>query len=220
MVLLLEHIQSLGSTGGLPSSHGLNGSHGTVSTSCPPLHAACPKVPAEPRPVSAGVPPDQGAGVPGTLQSPFMVERFTQYSEGECSRTSSLSPTGLHRHILSRLGRCPRRLWGQQTLARSLGGSAYKRTGAESCSPRTLTVSAEVESSPFHCQDRQHSGSSIHQQAGGSRLPHLMQATKLWQWAHPLFCSLRAIHVLGLPNMAADILSRGGSNPGEWRLYP
>lgn len=56
---------------------------------------------------------------------------------------------------------------------------------------------------------------------GGLGSPALCRmATQLWQWAHPLFCSLRAVHVPGPLNTAADIMSRGGPHPGEWRLHP
>lgn len=56
---------------------------------------------------------------------------------------------------------------------------------------------------------------------GGLGSPALCSlATTLWLWAHPLFCSLRAVHVPGPLNAAADILSRGGPSPGEWRLHP
>ncbi|XP_045927397.1 uncharacterized protein LOC123984519 [Micropterus dolomieu] len=37
---------------------------------------------------------------------------------------------------------------------------------------------------------------------------------------HHRFCSLRAVHVPGPLNSAADIMSRGGPHPGEWRLHP
>ena len=33
------------------------------------------------------------------------------------------------------------------------------------------------------------------------------------------FCH-RAMHVLGVVNVAANLLSRGGSHPGNWRLHP
>ncbi|XP_061576587.1 uncharacterized protein LOC133442594 [Cololabis saira] len=56
---------------------------------------------------------------------------------------------------------------------------------------------------------------------GGLGSPVLCKlATTLWQWAHPLFCSLRAVHVPGPLNTAADLMSRGGPTPGEWRLHP
>lgn len=56
---------------------------------------------------------------------------------------------------------------------------------------------------------------------GGLASPVLCNlATVLWQWAHPLFLSLRAVHVPGVLNSAADIMSRGGPQPGEWRLHP
>ena len=53
---------------------------------------------------------------------------------------------------------------------------------------------------------------------GSPRLGQL--AHKLWTWAHPRFLSLRATYLLGPLNTAVDLLSRGGLQPGEWRLYP
>ncbi|XP_053195327.1 LOW QUALITY PROTEIN: uncharacterized protein LOC128379724 [Scomber japonicus] len=45
-------------------------------------------------------------------------------------------------------------------------------------------------------------------------------AHKLLLWAHAQGVSLKAIYLPGAVNMAADLLSRGGPRPGEWRLHP
>lgn len=55
---------------------------------------------------------------------------------------------------------------------------------------------------------------------GGLGSPQLGQLThKFWTWAYPRFLSLRATYLLGPLNTAADLLSRGGPQPGEWRLH-
>ncbi len=42
----------------------------------------------------------------------------------------------------------------------------------------------------------------------------------LLTWAQPHILSLKAVHLLGLQTQAADMLSRGGPWPEEWRLHP
>ncbi len=56
---------------------------------------------------------------------------------------------------------------------------------------------------------------------GGLGSPRLCRLARIiLEWAHPRFKSLRATHVPGQTNLAADQLSRGGPLPGEWRLHP
>ncbi len=56
---------------------------------------------------------------------------------------------------------------------------------------------------------------------GGLGSPHLCSlAHKLWTWACTWFLSLRAMQIPGPVNQGADLLSRGGPAPGEWRLHP
>lgn len=42
---------------------------------------------------------------------------------------------------------------------------------------------------------------------------------KLLLWVFPHLASLRAVYILGVENGAADLLSRMGPLPGEWRLH-
>ncbi|XP_059409232.1 uncharacterized protein LOC132143098 [Carassius carassius] len=44
-------------------------------------------------------------------------------------------------------------------------------------------------------------------------------AYQILVWAQDKFLSLRAVHIPGHMNMGADILSRQGPRPGEWRLH-
>lgn len=56
---------------------------------------------------------------------------------------------------------------------------------------------------------------------GGTRSGHsLREAQRLLRWASPRLASLRAMHLPGVQNTAADMLSRGKPPPGEWRLNP
>ncbi len=54
---------------------------------------------------------------------------------------------------------------------------------------------------------------------GGSRSRTLDRlARHLLLWSQDKFLSLRAVHVLGILNLAADFLSRQKLRPGEWML--
>ncbi len=56
---------------------------------------------------------------------------------------------------------------------------------------------------------------------GGIRSHRMSQlARHLLLWSHTQFKSLRAVHIPGQLNRAADALSRQLSFPGEWRLHP
>ncbi len=60
---------------------------------------------------------------------------------------------------------------------------------------------------------------NINHQGGTRSLKCLQVATDLLTWACPQLSSLRAIHIPDTANRAADILSRTGPLPGEWRLH-
>ncbi|XP_028302785.1 uncharacterized protein LOC114463411 [Gouania willdenowi] len=60
----------------------------------------------------------------------------------------------------------------------------------------------------------------INHQGGTRCLTCLWVAHQLLMWAYPNFLSLRAMHVPGLGNTAADLLSRQKPPSGEWRLHP
>ncbi len=56
---------------------------------------------------------------------------------------------------------------------------------------------------------------------GGIRSHRMSQlARHLLLWSHTQFKSLRAVHIPGQLNRAADVLSRQLTFPGEWRLHP
>ncbi|XP_030008050.1 uncharacterized protein LOC115431636 [Sphaeramia orbicularis] len=60
----------------------------------------------------------------------------------------------------------------------------------------------------------------INRQGGTGSLRLSRIAHRLWTWAYKQFLSLRAMHVPGVVNVAADLLSRRGPHPGNWRLHP
>ena len=60
----------------------------------------------------------------------------------------------------------------------------------------------------------------INHQGGTRSLRNLQVARKLLEWAFIHIASLRAVFIPGVQNRAADLLSRTGPLPGEWRLHP
>lgn len=56
---------------------------------------------------------------------------------------------------------------------------------------------------------------------GGTRSPSLNKvANRLLVWAHTHLLSLRAVHLPGVVNIAADLLSRQVPGGADWRLHP
>ncbi len=67
----------------------------------------------------------------------------------------------------------------------------------------------------------QHCGYVVHQPDGGIQSRRMSQlARHLLLWSHTWLKSLRAVHIPGELNRAADALSRQLTFPGEWRLHP
>ncbi len=60
----------------------------------------------------------------------------------------------------------------------------------------------------------------INHQGGTRSLRCLQESRRLLFWAHPRLASIRAIYIPVVVNRAADLLSRTGPPPGEWRLHP
>ena len=60
----------------------------------------------------------------------------------------------------------------------------------------------------------------INHQGGTRSAGCLPVARDVLELAQERLLSLRAVHVRGSANVAADLLSRGGPIPGEWRLHP
>ncbi len=67
----------------------------------------------------------------------------------------------------------------------------------------------------------QHCVCLVHQPARRYTIKPMSQlARHLLLWSHTQFKSLRAVHIPGKLNRAADALSRQLTFPGEWRLHP
>ena len=69
--------------------------------------------------------------------------------------------------------------------------------------------------------DRQHVSNSLINHQGGLRSSALHRvAQTLLLWVDKHLSSIRAVHLPGSLNSAADLLSRGRPHPSEWRLHP
>ena len=60
----------------------------------------------------------------------------------------------------------------------------------------------------------------INRQGGVRSIAWLTAAENLWLWVSQIVLSLRALHIPGRENRGADLMSRGGPLPDEWRLHP
>ena len=60
----------------------------------------------------------------------------------------------------------------------------------------------------------------INRQGGVRSAALLTTAEKLCLWASEVVLSLRALHIPGLENRGAELMSRGSPLPGEWVLHP
>ncbi len=90
-------------------------------------------------------------------------------------------------------------------------GSAFSLTAV----PATAVGQARASPHGQHC------GCLVHQPAGRYTIkPMLQLARHLLLWSHTQFKSLRAVHIPGKLNRAADALSRQFTFPREWRLHP
>ncbi len=118
-------------------------------------------------------------------------------------------------HIPDRLGSrhdwppCPRSMeWSSCHLAHQLPGDAGRVSS-------TQTLSSGPNKSPCVSTHRQHSGGFLYKPPGMSAFaPHIQAAHQILVWSQHKFLSQRAVYIPG-----ADILSRQGPGPGEWRLH-
>ncbi|XDV25212.1 hypothetical protein PO909_029164 [Leuciscus waleckii] len=74
---------------------------------------------------------------------------------------------------------------------------------------------------PSHaCSHRQHVGGLLYKSSRGSAFMSTMQtAHQILLWSQGKLLSLRPVYIPGHQNIGADILSRQGLRPGEWRLH-
>ncbi len=123
---------------------------------------------------------------------------------------NSPSPNDHERRIPDRLGRDLRHT-GMQSLDRRVSLLAHKLHGAESHLPSTDSFSPFTQGVSCDCQDGQHGGSIPYKSPRGFTVTHPKQACTE-------FLSLRAVHVPGVLNLAADFLSRQKLRSREWML--
>ncbi|KAL0160499.1 hypothetical protein M9458_044224, partial [Cirrhinus mrigala] len=70
------------------------------------------------------------------------------------------------------------------------------------------------------CTDNTSVVSYINHQGGLRSCPLYKLAHQILVWSQGKLLSLRAVYIPGRLNQGADILSRQGLRPGEWRLHP
>ncbi|KAK7929151.1 hypothetical protein WMY93_005546 [Mugilogobius chulae] len=150
-----------------------------------------------------------------------MVGGPGQPSPGECTRASSASPGALLRRLPRRLGavhegRGVQGRWTGRWLGQHINLLELQAVflALQHFLPvlRGRHVLVRTDSSV--------AAAYVNRQGGLGSLRLCKLAHLVWEWAYPQFLSLRAMHVPGTSNLAADCLSRGGPLPGEWRLNP
>ncbi len=158
-------------------------------------------------------------GVAQLLSTPFNVARprlSPERGENGCDPPSPYDHDG---RINDRLGHSLRRQTGERGVEGRVPLLAYKLPGTQGCLPGLKYFLPVLGG--YHIivrTDNMAVVSHINRQ-GGSRSRTLDRlARHLLLWSQDKFLSLRAVHVLGVLNLAADFLSRQKLKPGEWML--
>ncbi len=119
------------------------------------------------------------------------------------------------------LGRYMQRAGSLGALDRAPTALAHQLPGAVGSAFSLAEVPATAVGQARASPHGQHCGGLVYQPAGGIRSHRMSQlARHLLLWSHTQFKSLRAVHIPGQLNRAADALSRQLTFPGEWRLHP
>ncbi len=126
-----------------------------------------------------------------------------EWGENGCDPPSPYDHDG---RINDRLGCGLRRKAGEWRVEGRVPLLAYKLPGTQGCLPGFEVFSPRSRGASYYSQDGQY----------GRTLDRL--ARHLLLWSQDKFLSLRAVHVLGVLNLAADFLSRQKLEPGEWML--
>ncbi len=114
------------------------------------------------------------------------------------------------------LGRYMQRAGSLGALDRAPTALAHQLPGAVGSAFSLAAVPATAVRQARASPHGQHCGSLGHIRS--HRMSQL--ARHLLLWSHTQFKSLRAVHIPGQLNCAADALSRQLTFPGEWRLHP
>ncbi len=153
-------------------------------------------------------------GVARLLSTPFTMAGPLFSSERGKNRCDSPSPYGHDGHINDGPGSGLRRQTGERGMDRRVPLLAHKLPGTQGCLPCFDVFSPHI----IVRTDNMAVVSHINRQ-GGSRSRTLDRlARRLLLWSQYKFLPLRAVHVPGILNLAADFLSRQKLKPGEWML--
>ncbi len=157
--------------------------------------------------------PNQLLSTPFTMAGP----RFSpEWGQNGCD---SLSPYDHDGRINDGLGRGLRRQTGMRGMDRKVPFLAHKLPGTQGCLPGFDAFSPRSWGASYNSQNGQMVVVSHINRQGGSRSRTLDRlARRLLLWSQGKFLSLRAVHVPGILNLAADFLSRQKLRPGEWML--
>ncbi len=110
---------------------------------------------------------------------------------------------------------CPRSVeWSPSHVAHQLPGDAGRVSSTETFSSDLRNHNVLVRT------DNTAVVSYINHQGGLRSRPLCKLAHQILVWSQDKFLSLRAVYIPGHLNVGADILSRQGPRPGEWRLHP
>ena len=169
-------------------------------------HAASAEVSLQSGPVPTERPTGYGAGHQEIVYAPQMVEGAGEHLKRQQAGSSPASASDICGRIPQGLGRSPRRKGHQQTLGCPQAGPAYQCLRAKGNLSGPLAFSAKAAGPPRDALVRTNStmaAAYVNRQAsmGSPRLCRI--AHKLWTWAYTRFLSLRAMHVLGVVNVAA-----------------
>ncbi|KAI2653956.1 Transmembrane protein 255B [Labeo rohita] len=128
--------------------------------------------------------------------------------------TSLQASCGIHGCLFHGLGCCMQRASSIRLLDRTSTAMAYQLPRVVGCASGPSSLLTDVA-----CSHRQHGDCSLHQPSGWSTLPSRVTTrppSAPMEWLK----SLRAVHIPGELNRAADQLSRQSTHPREWRLHP
>ena len=150
-------------------------SGGPDSTLGRPLYAPSTEVPPRPGAASTATAAGQGASHLQAAVGTPLVEVPRQSGPREQTRPSDTSPASVSGCVPRWLGSSARGCRNRGALERSVDVPAHQCPGAESSSTRSTGVPTSSARSPRAAEDRQCSGSCLHQQAGGPWFPSPLQ---------------------------------------------
>ncbi len=159
--------------------------------------------------------------IPAVSPLPQPLDRPCLSTGRGAPRTSVPAYCCHNRCLQHGLGRYMQRAGSLGALDRAPTALAHQLPGAVGSAFSLAAVPATAVGQARASPHGQHCGGLVYQPAGGIRSHRMSQlARHLLLWSHTQFKSLRAVHIPGQLNRAADALSRQLTFPGEWRLHP